>query len=167
LGAEASAGGSPPAGAPAGSGGGATGSGIKDLPGGEPGDVPQIRTIEDLDAAMDNLSRLLDEEGMPDRLLEEAGTNREKLRALIESYRKRREAMEQSVDEGRRLPLTAEPGRVLEGEGPAAEDIAVEDARPEDVERDPLSARFDDVAEVAPHYRDLVNEYYRALSENQ
>jgi hypothetical protein len=60
-----------------------------------------------------------------------------------------------------------EAGRVIRG-GRAESGVRVQDVRPEEGEEDELPARFEGGAEeLSPRYRDIVNQYYKALSEDQ
>jgi len=120
-------------------------------------------TQEELDRAVEELSELLDRNMVPQRLLDELGTDRQQLRSFVERYRERRR-QEGSVEPAQ--GATADAGaRVVPG-GRAAEGVAEPGVLSEKVRRDALRSRFEgSLDRLSPRYRELVRRYYEALSE--
>jgi len=150
----------------AGGGGGAGGTGARSLP--EPGQpTPRvIESIEDLDAAVEGLSRMLEADRVPERVFRDLGLNRERLREFIEEYRRRRRDMAEPGADEEPGELSDDAGRLLRGVS-AEGDVQVEDTRASPT-RDTLHSRFEGAAEsLSSRYRDLVNQYYKVLSEEQ
>ncbi len=123
--------------------------------------------MQDLDRAMEELARLLDEDRVPPRVLAELGMDRQELRRFVDRYEEKR-AERESPSTGPQVPPPAQEGRVIEASGPAAQDMAVRDALPGEPERDSLRSRFEGASDrLSLRYREVVNRYYEALSEEQ
>jgi hypothetical protein len=145
-------------------GAGAAGTGVRELPPAGPPEDDGL-PVRDVDAAIEELARMLERDEMPAELLDDLGTDRESLREFIERYRRarrgerpERQAAEESLEPG---------GRVI-GVRRAAAGVEAGDARPEEVNRDALRSRFEGSRErLSPRYREVVDRYYKALSEEQ
>ncbi|MFW6189791.1 MAG: hypothetical protein ACOC7T_05085 [Planctomycetota bacterium] len=145
-------------------GGGGAGTGVERLPAVErpEGRLPTDRL--EADRAARELDQMLEENRVPDRKLRELGLNRQKLREFIERYRERRRS-----EKTEQPPSAVEerPGRLLRGAERAAGEVEVSDARPEKPTRDELRARSEAQEELSPRYREMVDQYYKALSEEK
>jgi len=146
-------------------GAGPQGTGVSELP---PDGAPEgALPVQDLDRAMEELARLLDEDRVPPRVLAELGMDRQELRRFVDRYEETR-AERESPSTGPQVPPPAQEGRVIEASGPAAQDMAVRDALPGEPERDSLRSRFEGASDrLSLRYREVVNRYYEALSEEQ
>jgi hypothetical protein len=157
--------GSAPSG-PAGLGAGSSGTGVRRLPG--PGLPEGPLDLPALDRFAQDLQRKLDEDSLPPRFLEDLGTNRQKLRDLIERYKSyRKEAPPDAATAGEpgATEVTDSGGRVMRGAG-AAPGVQLADALPQQPDKDSLRSRFEAAADrLSPRYREAVNSYYKALSE--
>jgi DNA-directed RNA polymerase specialized sigma24 family protein len=123
--------------------------------------------VKDLDRAVEELGRLLDEDRVPPRVFDELGMNRQELRRFVDRYNQQRaeRSLQQASPEA---PPPAEEGRIMDAAGPAADNMAVRDASPTEPERDSLRSRFEGAADrLSPRYREVVNRYYEALSEER
>ena len=154
----------PPSGA---AGGGGAGTGVKSLPLVAEPAPHTVPPLKDLDAAVENLSQMLDEDRVPERVFKDLGMNREQLRQFIEDYRRKRAEMPQQPGEPP-APLGEEPGRLIQGAPVASPGVQVKDTRQAPTTSDTLHSRFEGAADhLSSRYRDLVNQYYKALSEEQ
>ena len=125
-----------------------------------------LPALKDLDSAVDDLERMLDEDSIPPHVYQDLGLNSQKLRDFIDDYRRRRaEAGEQSP--GQPGQLSEEAGRLLQGASEAEAGVQVQDTRPTKPSPDALHSRFEGADRLSSRYRDLVNQYYKALSEEQ
>jgi len=146
-------------------GAGPQGTGVSELP--TDGAPEGALSAQDIDRAMEELARLLDEDRVPPRLLAELGMDREALRRFVDRYEERR-AERESPTTGPQVPAPAQEGRVIDASGPAAPDMAVRDALPGEPERDSLRSRFEGASDrLSLRYREVVDRYYEALSEEQ
>ncbi|MGD2175567.1 MAG: hypothetical protein PVJ27_09200 [Candidatus Brocadiaceae bacterium] len=148
--------------APAGAAG-ARGEGVS----APPGEGPPERALPEGNFGRDvaELERMLEADELPDELLEDLGTNRRELREFIEEYRRRR-----PPTTGEPAPVEApveplEPGQVMRT-GRAESGFALADEPPGRPKPDELRSRFEGVMDrLSPRYREIVNQYYRTLSE--
>jgi hypothetical protein len=110
---------------------------------------------------------MVEQDNVPPRLLEELGLNREQLEDILERYRRGRGLTRDWLDpRGTPEPFTLEPDEgALLGPDTAREGVRAADALPAEPVRDSLRTRFDSADELSLRYRDAVNEYYRAISE--
>ncbi len=124
---------------------------------------------EQLDDGVERLEGLLDQDRLPEEFMKDLGMNRRKLRELIQRYRQQ-EVEEPKAEEesGQRAPVAPmQMPRLLEG-GEASEDVQSAEADTGDEPGDRLRSRFEGATEqLSPRYRELVNRYYKALSEER
>ncbi len=146
-------------------GGGVQGEGAARIaPPGEPEDRP-LRTWEDLDAAVRELETMAQQRDA-ERAFQDLGINREKLREFIQEYRSFRRRSQAGAEPEPSAGRGEEPGRLLRGEA-ADRELSAGDASASKGESDELRARFERAAELPPRWRETVDQYYRALSEER
>jgi hypothetical protein len=115
----------------------------------------------DLDRAMEDLARRLENGDVPGGVLKDLGMDREQLQEFVARYREARRRDEAETGAG-----TAEKGHVVESPAAAAEDVRAADGLPDKLPKDALRARFEDASDhLAARYRDVVQQYYKTLSE--
>ncbi len=143
----------------------AAGAGVRELP--EPGADHAPLTGPEMEGAVQELEQLLGADDPPDDLLDELDIRREDLRDLIEHFRER-QAEHEATEPDRPETQAPEPeGRILRGVPAAAEGVTVRDAMPA-AEPDELRSRFDGADEqLSTRYREVVNQYYRAITEER
>lgn len=150
-------------GRPGGAAAGAGGQGVQQLP--PPGPPETALGDEGMSAAVEELERMLEQDELPNALLDELGMDREDLRELIKRFRERAaEGPDGAESDGARA-LGEPEGRVLPGAAAAADEMALRDALPAG-EPDRLRSRFEGADEqLSTRYQEVVNQYYKALSE--
>jgi DNA-directed RNA polymerase specialized sigma24 family protein len=116
---------------------------------------------------VEELARMIEEDRLPAEMLRDLGTNREALRDFVERYRQaNRSQPEGAVPEG--AEIVRDGGRVMQGAQAAAPDVAARDALSAESARDALRSRFEGASErLSPRYREVVDRYYRMLSEER
>ncbi|MFO7957225.1 MAG: hypothetical protein R6X33_08990, partial [Candidatus Brocadiia bacterium] len=150
-------------GRPGGAGAGAGGQGVQQLP--PPGPRETALGDEGMSAAVEELERMLEQNELPNALLDELGMEREDLRELIGRFRERAAEGRDSAESDRARALREPEGRVLPGAAAAADEMALRDALPAG-EPDRLRSRFEGADEqLSTRYQEVVNQYYKALSE--
>jgi hypothetical protein len=154
-----------PGGRPGTGPGGPQGTGVTQLPVG--GAREGRRPPADPDSAVEELARMIEEDRLPAEMLRDLGTNREALRDFVERYRQaNRSQPEGAVPEG--AEIVRDGGRVMQGAQAAAPDVAARDALSAESARDALRSRFEGASErLSPRYREVVDRYYRMLSEER
>jgi hypothetical protein len=118
---------------------------------------------------MRELERMLAENETPSELMEKTGRSREELQRLVESYKRQREQQERR-DNGEPEPGDGPGGDVLDTAGRNGQESGVNlgGALPELSEADESDSTFQGAGEeLSPRYRDLVNRYYKSVSEEQ
>jgi len=151
-----------------GSGGGAPGTGVAALP--QPGAREEKLPQRDVDNAVEELGRMLDEDRLPPGLLKDLGTDRQRLRQFVDRYRRdRQEGQNAEGTPGQEQPEAAEkPGHVMETGKEAGKGVAAKDALPTKLQKDTLRSRFEGADQrLSARYREAVNRYYKVLSEEQ
>lgn len=164
------AGGTAPAGqaasAPGGGAAGSSGMGVSQLPPDGPPEGPLDRRL--LDNVVEEVAQLLDGDRLPQHLLDDLGTNRQKLRAFVERYREQRaqQRSREAAPEPGQAEFSEAVGRVIQAIGPAAGGMGAKDALPARSRKDALRSRFEGAGDrLSPRYRDVVDRYYKAVSE--
>jgi hypothetical protein len=118
-----------------------------------------------MSAAVEELERMLEQDELPNALLDELGMEREDLRELIRRFRERAAEGRDGAESDRARALREPEGRVLPGAAAAADEMALRDALPAG-EPDRLRSRFEGADEqLSTRYQEVVNQYYKALSE--
>jgi hypothetical protein len=148
--------------------GGARGTGVRTLPPSGPREGPLSR--RDLDSAVDEVGRMIEENRLPPDLLQDLGTNREKLQDFVDRYRREREAASPNAGQPEAAEETgqgAAEGRV-EATKAAQEGVSARDALPTASDKDTLRNRFEGADErLSSRYREVVDRYYKVLSEER
>jgi len=158
--------GGPPGGAPR--PGGARGTGVAALP--QPGEREGKLPQRDVDNAVDELGHMLDEDRLPPGLLKDLGTDRESLRQFVDRFRRDRQAGQnpEAAPKPEERAAAEKPGHVMGAGNEAAQDVAAKDALPTKLEKDSLRSRFEGSDErLSARYREVVNRYYKVLSEEE
>jgi len=146
----------------AGASAGTGGQGVQQLP--APG--PRENSLSDsgMSEAVNELERRLEADELPSGLLDELGMKRQDLRSLIERFKQRAAPREPSAVEQTRTMREPE-GRILRGASAATEGMALRDAV-QAAPPDELRSRFEGADEqLSTRYREVVDQYYKALSE--
>jgi hypothetical protein len=117
---------------------------------------------------LEEIEGMMEDDRIPPDLLEELGLSRDELRELIEGLRRAQEdAEEEDVGEEPEPGETDEEAGVLSG-GKAGGGMRLVDGLPADVTPDDLRSRFEGARErLSDRYRDIVDQYYKALSEER
>ncbi len=146
--------------------GGSSGDGVARLPAeGAPEDeLPE----GDLEPILDEVEGMLEEDRIPPKFLEDLSLDREGLRELIQELRKRkRDAAERDAEEQKPQQID-EQARVLSGADAVSSTVRLADGLPEEVTPDDLRSRFEGARQrLSERYRDIVGQYYKALSEEE
>jgi len=113
---------------------------------------------------------MLEEDRLPPGLLKELGTDRQALREFVRQYRQESNPVEPST--GPEKPgepgAGQEGGQVMAARTAAAEGMAARDALPTKPEKDALRSRFEGSADrLSPRYKEVVDRYYKVLSEER
>lgn len=148
--------------------GGARGTGVRTLPPSGPREGPLSH--RDLDTAVGELGRMIQENRLPPDLLQDLGTNREKLQDFVDRYRRERPAAPPNAGQPEAAEGTgqgAAEGRV-EATKAAQEGVSARDALPTASDKDTLRNRFEGADErLSSRYREVVDRYYKVLSEER
>ena len=117
---------------------------------------------------LEEIEGMMEDDRIPPDLLEELGLSRDELRELIEGLRRAQEdGEEEGVGEEPEPGETDEEAGVLSG-GKAGGGMRLADGLPADVTPDDLRSRFEGARErLSERYRDIVDQYYKALSEER
>ncbi|NLW50417.1 MAG: hypothetical protein GXY85_06180 [Candidatus Brocadiaceae bacterium] len=145
-----------------GGGGGSAGGGggVRALP--EDGPPEPALSQDELDRAMEAVARMLRDESLPGGLLKDLGMEREELRRFVEHYRAAHVDGSAPGPEG----PAADQGRVVYAPEAAADGVRATEGLSDTLPADVLRSRFEDAdGRLAPRYRDVVQQYYRTLSE--
>jgi hypothetical protein len=115
------------------------------------------------DEAIRMLERMLAENSVPSDLLRKTGRSREELDHLVRKYK---EKQEQDRDASQPETADGADGDVLGG-GEGSE-VNLDGGLPEMTEAEESEATYEGAGEeLSPRYRDLVNRYYKSVSEEQ
>lgn len=126
---------------------------------------------EELGEALEEALRLLEDGTLPEEMLKDLGTNREKLKEAIEGFLAEAEKPDAGqVDDDDTEPGAdgaGAPGRVLNTVGRTQEGVHVGDAAGK-AKRDDVRSRFEDASgRISPRYRDALNAYSKRLAEGK
>jgi DNA-directed RNA polymerase specialized sigma24 family protein len=113
---------------------------------------------------------MLDEDRLPPGLLKDLGTDRESLRQFVDRFRRDRQAGQnpEAAPKPEERAAAEKPGHVMGAGNEAAQDVAAKDALPTKLEKDSLRSRFEGSDErLSARYREVVNRYYKVLSEEE